>query len=326
MAVAIRKLTQYGLKILREAPNETEAIRQLKEAHVLYLANPDSCRHTVHRDGGISDREQCTGKSAAKLWRKPLAKDSGGFGGQYGVGAVFKAPRSWKADNSIAAEREIEFVLPGDEVKVLLEAVVTKLGEGGTFDWAAGGAEQAAAGAAAAIPRNGVWIVRRRAVVWYGEEVRRRAAAMLCARARASKRLHDLEASRGALVEFTGASGGWARGNGTAPGDSDAPAEGPDWAAACDAAGDAVRVACGGGDDTEALALGLARATARALRCPAFGVGGGGVDGGGVGGVGGWGDGGWTINKVILKRSHQWVFPLPHGGGGSGLAPLGGRG
>ena len=152
MPVAIRKLTQYGLKILREAPNDADAISQLAEAHGLYLANPQSCRHPVYHDGGITVFEQCTGTTAAKLWRKPLAKDSGVFGDQYGVGAVFKASGSWKTDNSIADEHEIEFVLPGDEVKVLLEAVVTKLGEGGTFDWAAGGAEQAAAGAAAAIP------------------------------------------------------------------------------------------------------------------------------------------------------------------------------
>jgi hypothetical protein len=36
MPVAIRKLTLYGLKILREAPNDADAIRQLKDAHGLY--------------------------------------------------------------------------------------------------------------------------------------------------------------------------------------------------------------------------------------------------------------------------------------------------
>jgi hypothetical protein len=44
MPVAIRKLTPYGLKILRGAPNETDAIRQLVEAHRVYLANPQSLR------------------------------------------------------------------------------------------------------------------------------------------------------------------------------------------------------------------------------------------------------------------------------------------
>jgi hypothetical protein len=71
MPVAIRKLTQYGLKILREAPNETGAIEQLKEAHRVYLASPQSCRHPVYHDGGITVFEQCTGTTAAKLWRKP---------------------------------------------------------------------------------------------------------------------------------------------------------------------------------------------------------------------------------------------------------------
>ena len=103
MPVAIRKLTQYGLKILREAANDADAISQLVHAHKVYLDNQDSCRHTVYRDVNITDREQCTAKSSAREWRKPLAKDSGGFGDQYGVGATFKASGNWKTVKKASA-------------------------------------------------------------------------------------------------------------------------------------------------------------------------------------------------------------------------------